>query len=291
MENRVPPFYSHPFPFQSQIETGSFHRFELAGYFNSDLYLSDRMALQAGLNRAFSNRTTDYSVQETIEAWWLIRSKLWRAFLTQAQRICVLTEYELPHIHILEANPFEFLTFEEQIAEAKKLTFQQKCNETLKNIYLFYMQNGKHFHCPYIYLNAPSLFTQRKIVTYWSPRDAVENGAVYACNENDAILVYKHLLDEELIEQSIESMKVLFALTAKGRMETERLNRLKGSKRMATSLEQKKQDRLRFLHHLYEVTDGNVNADVNMFEFGQELGLSREDTSSITNYLMGESSR
>ncbi len=55
-----------------------------------------------------------------------------------------------------------------------------------------------------------------------------------------------------------------------------------------TPITQKQAQRFQFLHKLYEVTDGDKFADINMFELGTSLGYSRELTSSLVQYLEGE---
>lgn len=50
----------------------------------------------------------------------------------------------------------------------------------------------------------------------------------------------------------------------------------------------KKSDRFRFLLKLYEETNGAKHAMVPMFELGSELGLSRDETENIVDYLIGE---
>ena len=47
--------------------------------------------------------------------------------------------------------------------------------------------------------------------------------------------------------------------------------------------------RLQFIYRLYELTEGNEYAYVNMFDLGKELGLDKDLSSSITQYLRGES--
>lgn len=53
-------------------------------------------------------------------------------------------------------------------------------------------------------------------------------------------------------------------------------------------LTQKKARRFRFLNGLYEKTDGNEEDIVDMWELGSEVGLSREETDSVVQYLVGE---
>jgi hypothetical protein len=55
-----------------------------------------------------------------------------------------------------------------------------------------------------------------------------------------------------------------------------------------SALDEKKRKRLLFLHHLYEVTDGDVNSSPMVEELGQELSLSRDEAFAITDYLEGE---
>ncbi|OAA84678.1 hypothetical protein [Clostridium ljungdahlii] len=49
-----------------------------------------------------------------------------------------------------------------------------------------------------------------------------------------------------------------------------------------------KSKRFKFMEILYEATDGNQHAFVNMSEIGKELGFNRKETDLITQYLEGE---
>lgn len=49
-----------------------------------------------------------------------------------------------------------------------------------------------------------------------------------------------------------------------------------------------KADRFRFLNHLYEVTGGNQDQILNMYEIGSELGLGRDETDKVEQYLEDE---
>lgn len=50
----------------------------------------------------------------------------------------------------------------------------------------------------------------------------------------------------------------------------------------------KQADRLRYLNHLYERVGGRSSAHVPMWELGQELGMEKEYTSDIVEYLVNE---
>ncbi len=54
------------------------------------------------------------------------------------------------------------------------------------------------------------------------------------------------------------------------------------------NLEEMRKARFLFLNRLYEVTGGNENARVIMWEVGSELGFEGEATQLITQYLKGE---
>jgi hypothetical protein len=54
------------------------------------------------------------------------------------------------------------------------------------------------------------------------------------------------------------------------------------------NLEQKKADRFRFLNHAYELTDGDETPSVNMWEIGEKLGFTEDETQKIVDYLVGE---
>lgn len=53
-------------------------------------------------------------------------------------------------------------------------------------------------------------------------------------------------------------------------------------------LTEKKTNRFRFLHALYEATDGDTHAILSMWKLGLSLGLDRESTSGVVDYLNGE---
>ncbi|MCG8573368.1 MAG: hypothetical protein MI810_00670 [Flavobacteriales bacterium] len=53
-------------------------------------------------------------------------------------------------------------------------------------------------------------------------------------------------------------------------------------------ISEKQKKRFGFLKLLYEVTEGQENCMVNMWELGKELKLSKADTSSIFDYLSGQ---
>jgi hypothetical protein len=53
-------------------------------------------------------------------------------------------------------------------------------------------------------------------------------------------------------------------------------------------LTKKKTDRFRFLNRLYERTEGNYHALEDMFEVGNDVGLTRDDADGVMQYLSGE---
>lgn len=50
----------------------------------------------------------------------------------------------------------------------------------------------------------------------------------------------------------------------------------------------KRTDRFRFLHRLYERTNGDYHVLEDMFEVGEDVGLSRDETGRVMQYLDGE---
>lgn len=46
--------------------------------------------------------------------------------------------------------------------------------------------------------------------------------------------------------------------------------------------------RFQFLHRLYELSQGSIHHWENMFSIGQKLGLDRQSTSNVTDYLINE---
>ena len=46
--------------------------------------------------------------------------------------------------------------------------------------------------------------------------------------------------------------------------------------------------RFQFLHRLYELSERNIHNWGNMFSIGQELGLDKQSTINVTDYLCGE---
>lgn len=54
------------------------------------------------------------------------------------------------------------------------------------------------------------------------------------------------------------------------------------------NLDKKKRDRFKFLKTVYKESKGEEGYIFNMWEIGNSLGFSREETSSIFNYLEGE---
>jgi hypothetical protein len=54
------------------------------------------------------------------------------------------------------------------------------------------------------------------------------------------------------------------------------------------ALTKKKADRFRFLHRLYERTNGDCHSLEDMFEVGLDVGLSRDETHLVMQYLDGE---
>lgn len=57
---------------------------------------------------------------------------------------------------------------------------------------------------------------------------------------------------------------------------------------MSNSIAKKKHDRFRFLHGLYEATDGDSLRLISESELGKELGLDFDATLAISQYLEGE---
>jgi hypothetical protein len=55
-----------------------------------------------------------------------------------------------------------------------------------------------------------------------------------------------------------------------------------------STLTKRKTDRFRFLNRMYEISDGSEMKDISMWELGKELGLSREETENVADYLKGE---
>jgi hypothetical protein len=54
------------------------------------------------------------------------------------------------------------------------------------------------------------------------------------------------------------------------------------------ALTKKKADRFRLLNRLYERTDGRKHSSVDMFELGNELGMSHDEADGVVGYLVGE---
>ncbi len=54
------------------------------------------------------------------------------------------------------------------------------------------------------------------------------------------------------------------------------------------SLDEKKANRFRFLNYVYEITDGDETPSANMWEIGEKLGLTKDETQKIVDYLVGE---
>lgn len=54
------------------------------------------------------------------------------------------------------------------------------------------------------------------------------------------------------------------------------------------TIQKKKEDRFKFLHKVYEITEGQENYMVNMWQVGQEIGLNRNETSAVFDYLQGQ---
>ncbi len=57
---------------------------------------------------------------------------------------------------------------------------------------------------------------------------------------------------------------------------------------MTDSIKELKHKRLQFLFHLYETTEGQQQVFANMWELGKELGLSKDETGRIVDYLSKE---
>jgi hypothetical protein len=55
-----------------------------------------------------------------------------------------------------------------------------------------------------------------------------------------------------------------------------------------TTVEDKKKQRLQFLHELYRLTNGNENASANMYEIGKIYNFDNETTQICVQYLEGE---
>ena len=53
-------------------------------------------------------------------------------------------------------------------------------------------------------------------------------------------------------------------------------------------VEEWREKRLRFMNRLYDATGGSQLASVDPYELGDELGLSREETDCVIEYLQGE---
>jgi hypothetical protein len=54
------------------------------------------------------------------------------------------------------------------------------------------------------------------------------------------------------------------------------------------ALTEKKAKRFRFLHFVYQKTDGDEHEHLDMWAIGTELGFSREQTERMVDYLVGE---
>jgi hypothetical protein len=55
-----------------------------------------------------------------------------------------------------------------------------------------------------------------------------------------------------------------------------------------SSVEDKRKQRLQFLHELYRMTDANENAIVDMRQVGAPYGFHEDNVAKITQYLVGE---
>jgi hypothetical protein len=209
-------------PFATSIETGSFHAFRLAARGLSDLYLNEQMALEATSGQAYRSATRAYSLEETRDAWVLVRSKLWRSFIQGGLPVCVVPNDTFNSLMgsgraAAEASKYQLFSFEQLLEETEGLGFTQKSQETLRNIYFYWKQSGgKPFKLGYVGIDGHG-----KVIL--GVRDTPENGMAYACTEHEAVQVYKHLISTGLIEERIYNVDVSYTISPTGIMDVERL--------------------------------------------------------------------
>ena len=55
-----------------------------------------------------------------------------------------------------------------------------------------------------------------------------------------------------------------------------------------SSIDELKKKGFQFINRLYEKTGGSIFKHLNMWEIGQELGFNKDETDTITQYLVGE---
>jgi hypothetical protein len=57
---------------------------------------------------------------------------------------------------------------------------------------------------------------------------------------------------------------------------------------MVSNIQETQHLRFQYLKRLYEVTEGNELSTVNLWELGDDLGLTRSETDKIDDFLRGE---
>ncbi len=193
------PVIDQEVPFNSRAATRTFECYELAKYELADLYVGEELSQQARFNTTYTNQYQVFTVQDANAAWAIIRSKLWRAKRIGSAPISVLTEDE--YSTILQSpvtyrhlKGFTMLRFEQQIEEARNLSFLEKCLNTLQNIHQLWTETKRIFVCPYLGLDSRS-------EPVFSVRDGKENGIAYGCDEFEAILVYEYLYNEKYLRK------------------------------------------------------------------------------------------
>lgn len=216
------PVIDQEVPFKSRPVTGTFDCYEMEKLGLADLYIGEELSYQAPFNTPYKNQSQGFSEQETKAAWALIRSKLWRAKRIKSAPISVLTEHEYSLIlksteEYRHLKGFTMLRFEQQIEEAKDLSFLEKCLNTLQNLHQLWTETKRIFECPYLSLDKHS-------EPVFSVRSTKENGIAYGCDEFEAALVYEYLYSEGYLRKHGDPFQGL-VLSPTGYLQVDHLRR------------------------------------------------------------------
>ncbi len=157
----------------------------------------------------------DTSIEER-KAWWLIRSKLWRAsYHEPKQRIMLCTEeeydYVLQKLQQERQQKAQLLILEQELERAQSLNFTEKSLQTLVNIHII-RNRIPLFTVPYTLIPAYGSFID----------NLGEDGMAYGADEQEAILIYEHLLSENYIKLIADGVPQHFSITSKGYLEVDK---------------------------------------------------------------------
>lgn len=157
----------------------------------------------------------------------LLKSKLWRIKEFGGKSIFLAYRHHLVKMENDDSvrnlsSEYSFYSIEDVIEESKRITFIEKCLNTLENLYDFWKRYGKLPSIPYFYED--SIEYKHRVNLNKEMNETDEVGLTYTCDVKTAAVVYKMLQDEGYLSSELgRAIQHPLALTPKGVIEAEKI--------------------------------------------------------------------